>query len=585
MIEQSWDLTPIYESFESDLFKNDIKKLTELVERLSEKLEKAKNSDISDILLVYIENSNTLGTLESRLSEYCLLNLSQNSDNSKAYSYLDKINDISSKTAEAESKICHALLNVKDIEKVIDSNYTLREHSYFIKELYQKSKHVLTEKEEVLYAKLRNTGSLSWEKLWENVTGNTICHIKTDTGIKDEPLSATRNMAYDSDRNIRKSAFHAEIEALEGISPQAAFALNSIKGEVINICSLRGYSSPLEMTVEASRLDKDIFNAMLEAVKSLSPYFAVYFNKKAEILGLTEKLPFYDLFAPVGENSKTYTYQQAQEIIAESFNSFSTELGNFALNAFKNNWIDVYPKKGKTGGAFCSYIHAIGQSRILTNFTGSFSDVVTIAHELGHGYHGQCLKNETYLNSDYPMPIAETASTFCESIVKNALLKTASKDEALIITESDLSDSAQTIVDILSRFLFEDEVFKLRKEGSLSARELSEIMLKAQKSAYSESLSVYHPYMWVCKPHYYDAEYNYYNFPYAFGLLLSKGLYGLYQKNGNEFVKDYNKFLNTTGKASIKDTALSIGINLSDKAFWNLSVDTIKKEIDNFCKI
>lgn len=144
--------------------------------------------------------------------------------------------------------------------------------------------------------------------------------------------------------------------------------------------------------------------------------------------------------------------------------------------------------------------------------------MVTIAHELGHGYHGQCLKNETYLNSDYPMPIAETASTFCESIVKNALLKTASKDEALIITESDLSDSAQTIVDILSRFLFEDEVFKLRKEGSLSARELSEIMLKAQKSAYSESLSVYHPYMWVCKPHYYDAEYNYYNFPYAFGL-------------------------------------------------------------------
>ena len=585
MTEQNWDLTPIYDSFESDLFKNDIKKLEELVEKLSEKLEKAKNSDIADILLIYIENSNTLGTLESRLSEYCLLNLSQNSDNSKAYSYLDKINDISTKTAEAESKICHALLNVKDIEKVINSNYTLKEHSYFIKELYQKSKHVLTEKEEVLYAKLHNTGSLSWEKLWENVTGNTVCHIKTDTGIKDEPLSTTRNMAYDSDRNIRKNAFHAEIEALEGISPQAAFALNSIKGEVINICSLRGYASPLEMTVENSRLGKDIFNSMLEAVKNLSPYFAKYFNKKAEILGLEEKLPFYDLFAPVGKNSKTYTYKEAQEIIVESFNSFSTELGNFALNAFKNNWIDVYPKKGKTGGAFCSYIHAIGQSRILTNFTGSFSDVVTIAHELGHGYHGHCLKNETYLNSDYPMPIAETASTFCESIVKNALLKNASKDEALVITESDLSDSAQTIVDILSRFLFEDEVFKLRKEGSLSARELSEIMLKAQKSAYSENLSVYHPYMWVCKPHYYDAEYNYYNFPYAFGLLLSKGLYSLYQKNGKDFFNDYNKFLNTTGKASIKDTALSIGINLSDKAFWDLSVETIKNEIDNFCNI
>jgi len=213
--------------------------------------------------------------------------------------------------------------------------------------------------------------------------------------------------------------------------------------------------------------------------------------------------------------------------------------------------------------------------------------MTTLAHELGHGYHGACLMKEEYLNSDYPMPIAETASIFCETIVKEAALKTANKEEAFSMLENDISDSAQVIVDIYSRFIFESEVFKRRESGSLSVNELKEIMLDAQKEAYGNGLDpdFLHPYMWLCKPHYYSADYNFYNFPYAFGLLFSKGLYAEYLKKGKEFTAEYDRMLSVTGKMSIEDVVKVMNIDVHDPGFWRSSLELIEKDIDRFIKL
>jgi oligoendopeptidase F len=194
---------------------------------------------------------------------------------------------------------------------------------------------------------------------------------------------------------------------------------------------------------------------------------------------------------------------------------------------------------------------------------------------------------EAYLNSDYPMPIAETASIFCETIVKEAALKAANEKEAFAILENDISDSAQVIVDILSRFIFESEVFRRRESGSLSVNELNEIMLNAQKEAYGNGLdhNYLHPYMWLCKPHYYYADYNYYNFPYAFGLLFAKGLYAEYLKRGKEFVKDYEKLLSVTGKLSIAEAAKVMNIDVKSKDFWRSSLNLIRKDIEKFINL
>ena len=204
--------------------------------------------------------------------------------------------------------------------------------------------------------------------------------------IKNYPLPVVRNMAYDKNSEVRKKAFDAELKSYEEFNESAAAALNGIKGEVITTTKMRGYSSPIEMTLKNSRMDRDTLDAMLGAMKESFPSFRKYFKKKGELLGHKNGLPFYDLFAPMGKSDMTFTYEEAREFIVKNFRNFSEELADFADNAFENNWIDAETREGKRGGAFCANLHVIGESRVMSNFTGSFSDVTTLAHELGHAY-------------------------------------------------------------------------------------------------------------------------------------------------------------------------------------------------------
>jgi pepF/M3 family oligoendopeptidase len=348
---------------------------------------------------------------------------------------------------------------------------------------------------------------------------------------------------------------------------------------------LRGYDSPLEQTLAQSRMSRETFDALISVMKKRISIFEPYFRKKARMLGHEGSLPFYDLFAPVGEDLR-FSYDEAADFICRCFGGFSGKLADFARTAFESGWIDAGIRKGKRGGAFCENIHSIGQSRIMANYSGSFNDALTLAHELGHAYHGECLKGETYLNSAYPMPIAETASTFCETLICDAAAAEFADREgaALSALENDISGSAQVIVDIYSRFLFEDTVIKSLKNGPLSPRELKETMLAAQAEAYGDALdkAFPHPYMWIVKPHYYSADFNYYNFPYAFGQMLSKGLFGMFKSEGAAFAKKFDRLLSITGKSSLEETAAQVGEDIAQESFWNRSMDIIEAQIDRF---
>jgi oligoendopeptidase F len=292
----------------------------------------------------------------------------------------------------------------------------------------------------------------------------------------------------------------------------------------------------------------------------------------------------YDLFAPISNDDKKITYEEATSFIIKNFATFSPKLSAYAQMAFENNWIDVEPREGKRGGAFCSNIRPIKESRILTNFTGRLNNVITIAHELGHGYHGDNIFSESVLNSSYPMPLAETASIFCETIVKNAAIDSANEKEALNILETSIQGYGQVIVDIYSRYLFETKLFETRKDKTLSVNEINTLMLNSQKEAYGDALDhdYLHKYMWINKTHYYYASRNFYNFPYAFGLLFAKGLYNLYLGDKEAFISKYDTMLRETGKNSIEDTAMIMGIDLTKKEFWTNSLNEIGKEIDKF---
>ncbi|WP_018249555.1 M3 family oligoendopeptidase [Orenia marismortui] len=584
-----WSLKELYPSFDSKKFRRDFRRLKDNIDRLilwaKDNLKDKDNAIIK--AEEFIRSLSDIYSLLDLLSNFAELTLSVEAKNNQAVEIIESLEKYETELTIPYVQFQKWIASLEDLETIISSSELLNEHRYFITSLVEKSKYLLSKDEELLISKLENTGSKAWEKLYNLLTSTLMVEINLEGEDKELPLSIVRNLAYDSDAKIRKRAYQAELSAYEKIDDSIAATLNGIKGEVLTVSEMRGYKAPLDQTLINSQMSQETLDAMLKAIRKSLPIFHCYYRKKGELLGHKRGLPFYDLFAPIADLDMTFTYEEAQNFIINNFRNFSGELADYAQNAFENRWIDAKPRSGKRGGAFCSNIHPIRESRILANFTGSLSDVLTLAHELGHGYHGHCLKDESIINSDYPMPLAETASIFCETIVKDAALKTAKDQEALAILETSISDAGQVIVDIYSRFLFESEVFRARKDSSLSVDKLKELMLKAQRKAYGRGLDAnyLHPYMWLCKPHYYSAELNFYNFPYAFGLLFAKGIYNKYLKSGQEFVAEYNKFLTATAKNDITTVADLIEIDVNSVSFWRSSLEFVERDIEKFLKL
>ncbi len=585
-MELNWSLKEIYPSFDGDEFKQDLNKLTDIIEEINKwALEATKNKDnLVEKLEDYINKFTKVTDLSSRISIFINLSLSVNTKDKNALRYSDILEKKLTNLIGSSVKFERYISSIEGLDEIISKSKLLKEHEFMLKNIVEQSQYLLSDKEESIIANMKNTGSNAWAKLKDNLISTLLVEIEEDNEIKHIPLTMVLNMAYDKDATVRKKAYEAEIKSYKKVEEGVAAALNGIKGEVLTVCDFRGYKSPLEKTLIDSRMSEESLEAMFLAMKESLPVFRKYLRRKGEMLGHKNGLPFYDLYAPVCEADMKFTYEEGTKFVEKNFRTFSDNLGDFARKAIDNHWIDVKPKEGKVGGAFCENLHFNGESRILLNYGDNFGDVVTLAHELGHGFHGECLNNETTLNSDYPMPIAETASTFCETIIKKAAIKDASKNEALAILETEISDCTQVIVDIYSRFLFEKSFFEARKGSSLSVEEIKDLMLDAQREAYGDGLDpdFLHPYMWTWKPHYYDAEYNYYNFPYAFGLLFAKGLYAEYLKKGKTFSKEYEKLLSITGKNKIADVARVMGIDINDTEFWRNSLKTIEEDIEEF---
>ncbi|HHY82764.1 MAG TPA: M3 family oligoendopeptidase [Clostridiales bacterium] len=584
-----WSLDELYTSFQSESFNNDIEKLDQLIKEVKAwaKTNLKNHEDAKSKAEYYISKEIQLSQLFSKLMAYSSLTVSVEAKNQDALKAMDKLHVKHNELVESSVAFEKWLSSVENLDKLIECSDILKEHEFYLRQIVERSKYLLSEELEVLIAKMSNTGSKAWEKLQNVLTSTLLVDMEIDGEQKQLPLPVVRNMAYDSNADTRRKAYEAELKAYKKIEESSAACLNGIKGEVLTVSELRGYNSPLEETIIKSRIDQLTLDTMLEAMKESLPDFHRYYRKKAEILGHKNGLPFFDLFAPIGKLDMKFTYDEARKYIVDKFRTFSDKLADFADKAFEKRWIDAEQREGKRGGACCFNLFAIGESRILSNFSGSFSSMTTLAHELGHGYHGHCLKSESILNCNYTMPIAETASIFCETIIMNAALKEATPEQAFSILEMNISDAGQVIVDIYSRFIFESAVFNTRKDHSLSVEEIKELMIQAQKQAYGDSLdhNYLHPYMWICKPHYFFTGRNFYNFPYAFGLLFSKGVYAEYLKRGKDFVPEYDRLLNATGRNNIIDVARMVGIDIHSIDFWRSSLNLIRNDINRFIEL
>ncbi len=584
-----WSLDTLYKSFDSEEFQNDLIKLENLIEEIKNWSNENLNDQTNAISKMekIIEFNIEFRTLHSVMASFARLSSSVDANNEKASMYMDKLQKMQSELTAPQVQFELWLAKVEDLEGVINNSEILKEHEFYIKEIAQKNEYLLSEDEEVIIAKMKATGSQAWAKLQNQLISTLLVDIEIDGEMQQLPLPVVRNMAHKKDPNVRKKAYEAELNAYKKVEKGSAACLNGIKGEVITVSELKGYKSPMEKTLLDSRMKQETLDAMISSIREYLPKFHEYYKQKAKMLGHENGLPFFDIFAPVGNVDMEFTFDEAREFIVSNFRTFTDKLADFTDQAFENQWIDAEMRDGKRGGAFCNNIVAIKESRVLTNYAGSLGSVKTLAHELGHAYHGYNLGRESILNTTYPMPLAETASIFNESIVLNAAFKEANEEEKLAILNTQITAATQVTVDILSRFIFETELFNRREDHALTIDELKEIMLEAQKEAYGEGLdhNYLHPYMWVNKPHYYYAERNFYNFPYAFGLLFVKGLYAEYLEGGDEFIPKYDKLLSVTGKMTIEDAAATVGVDVTSKDFWRSSLDMIAKDVDKFIEL
>ena len=579
-----WNLSVLYPGIDSKEYQDDFQFLDELIQNLEEKADALFVSENPSIALSdFLKEETRFMEKALRLHEYVFLKQSVDTTNAEVANAINQLQNKLTKTTIAMTKMKKFVSLQDDLDDLIGGNTYLKEHEFLLDEIKKLSRYQLNENEEEIISKLYLNGGNNWSNLQEYLTSTLAVDYKGD----QTTLPAIRNLAYSDDAETRKSAYEAEIASYDKIKDAISFSLNSIKGEVNSLCELRGYNSAIERTLVNSRMSQSTLDSLLAAIQKSLPKFQAYLKHKSLLLGHQNGLPWYDLFAPIGEKGNRFEIEDAQKFIIKQFGTFSDDLAQMAHDAFEQEWIDFLPRSKKVGGAFCANLSVVKQSRILTNYDYTLSDVVTLAHELGHAYHGMHIQNHSILNTDYTMPVAETASTFCESIVMNAVLKDADKKEKVKLLESTIQDFTQIIVDIYSRYLFEEEVFLLRKSAFLFSNELEEIMISAQKKAYGNGLDVnyLHPYMWINKSHYYSVGISFYNFPYAFGGLFAKGLYAKYVEEGKSFVEKYQKLLQATTVNTVEDVAAMVGIDITQQSFWDKSLEMVEEMIDEFIEI
>ena len=583
LMNTEWSLKEIYNGFDDPKYEADFKKLEAAMKKEKELVAQEGTKDLKSLVEELIVANEEVAELVFNLDTYISLTQSVDTENGEAMAQQGRLMKLWSEGSATQAAAQKIYAKIPDVDAMAKESDLIREYTFMLKEAKKEAEHLLSDEVEEMIAAMDITGGSAWGKLFSYLTST----VKVDYQGKEITLSEARNLAYSPDAKVRKEAYEAEIASYEKIQDSIAFSLNNIKNQFTMICKKRGYASPIDMTLEQSRMSRKTLDAMMTAIEEYLPVFRKYMRKKAEMLGYKNGLPWYELFAPMGKSDTTYSLEEAKEYLVNNFGKFSPDMADMMKEAFENEWIDFYPKKGKEGGAFCAGVPSIKQSRILTNYDGYFGSIRTLAHELGHAFHNVQIQDHRMLNQDYPMPVAETASTFNETHLVKAALKEATGEEKLNLLENSLMEHTQVIVDIYSRYLFETSVFEQCQDKFLMAEDCKNLMIEAQKKAYGDGLdsNYLHPYMWACKSHYYSSGLSFYNFPYAFGGLFALGLYSKFEKEGADFVPKYKAMLHATPVCTVEQAAAMEGIDLTTPDFWRQSLAQIEELVEEFCKL
>ena len=594
-----WDLSNVYPALDSEPFKKafaDLKVQIDAIDAciVGHKISRAPTNkpqtatEVKSTINEYLTLTNATLRLYSTLHAYVGSYVSTDSYNAIAKRMQSELEMLGVRLQKQEVFFKGWVGSIASLlPQALDQGGVAQAHGFYLRETAEQSRFLMTDAEESLAAELELSGSNAWGKMQGTVCSQITVDFELEGKKQKLPITALQNLNTHPDHEIRRRAYEAELTAWEIVREPLAAALNGVKGSVNTLDKRRGRIDALHASLDTSRIDRETLNTMMATMQESFPIFRRYLLAKAKLLG-GEKLPWWDLFAPVGKSERRYTWAETEKFLVTQFRSFSDRLAVLVQRAFDNHWIDAEPRNGKRGGAFCMDVPGVEESRILCNFDGSLEQVSTVAHELGHAFHNECHAGKTILQRITPMTLAETASIMNETIISNAVLsQAANREEELAILETSLTGATQVVVDITSRFLFEKEVFERRVNSELSADDFCEIMLRCQKATYGEALDerFLHKYMWAWKVHYYIPSFSFYNYPYAFGLLFGTGLYSIYKERGRPFVKNYEDLLASTGEATPAELARRFEIDLQKPDFWRSSLKVIEENVQRYVRL
>lgn len=511
----------------------------------------------------------------------------QNTQDKQAKILLGQIRQNSARFGSVLTNFDDKLEKITDIEwEQFLAQPQFTELQFILNERRQRAKNRLCAHRESLANDLSVDGYHAWGELYNTVVGRMSMDVELEGAIKTVSMGQANNLLSHADRKVRQQIFTGYEQAWEQKSELFNTALNHLGGFRLTLYRHRKWNDVLQEPLEINRMSPDTLNAMWDTVTKNKAKVVEFLNRKAELLGV-KRLAWYDVEAPLGSTQSTVSYDQGADFIVEQFAKFDPDLADFATMAFKERWIEAEDRAHKRPGGFCTSFPDKDQSRIFMTYSGTLSNVSTLAHELGHAYHSKVLHGLEPLNKNYAMNVAETASTFGEMLVADASIAQATdKQERITLLEDKIGRTVAFFMNIHARFLFELEFYKRRKNGLASVPELNEIMIAAQKEAYMDSLETYHPYFWASKLHFYITGTPFYNFPYTFGYLFSSGIYARAKAEGSGFAAKYRDLLRDSGRMRVETLANKhLGVDLTKPDFWQDAVNLSVKDIDLFLEL
>ena len=482
-----------------------------------------------------------------------------------------------------------ALRDVTDERfEVLVSEEALSSCRYFLERMRKNAQLRMPADLETLAAELDVTGLSAWGRLYDQISGKLSFELAVPgREPRHLPVSATRSLLEDPDPEVRRAALSGSNAAWQSVADVAAACLNGIAGTRHTLYARRGVDHFLSPATFDAGIERSTLDTLLGVVAERAEGSRRYLRRKAQILG-RERLGFQDLMAPLPlANDARISWDDARERILAAFTAFSPALGEFADHAFTRRWIDHSSRPGKRPGGFCSTSPLIGESRIFITYGETLGDLSTLAHELGHAFHGWVMRDMRPWQRREPMTLAETASTFAEQLMIDAVLESpdAGEEGRASALDGRMQDAAAFLLNIPMRFHFEKAVYEERKSGELAVSRLTELMEEAQRACYGDALAEdeLDPWFWASKLHFYITGISFYNFPYTFGYLFSLGLFERAKQEGPSFFGRYVELLRQTGSDSVERVVQNcLGIDLASPEFWHASIDGIERDAERF---